>query len=549
MKKNILLGSIVVLSLILGACGNNGGKTSETTKKETKEAISQSIVISTPAPISTLDTTQTTDKNTFTMVQHLFEGLTRFDETTTPVPGIAKTIDVSENGKEYNFTLREDAKWSNGETITAHDFEYAWKRLLSPDTQGPNAYLLDNVVNGLAVRNGEKPVDEVGFKATSDTEFKVTLENPQPSFLSVLAIGWLAPQQQAYVEKTGAAYGTNSDSLLYNGAFVLTNWDGTSDTWTLEKNKEYYDQEAVKLEEVSVQTLKEENTGISLFEGGDLDLVRISGQNVAQYSNLDGYVTFNDVANSFLDFNKKDGSPLANLDLRKAIALAIDKEALTESVLADGSKPLNGLVPAGLYSNPETNEDYRKYSGDHVTYNVDEAKKHWKQAQKEVGEKLEVNLLAADTDQGKKVSEYIQSQLEENLPGLKINVNLQPSNNVNQSRREKNYEISLSGWIAGSSEIDSYFNLYVTNSSYNYGNYNNKEYTDLVVKAKTVDANDSNKQFEDYKKAEEILLEQDSAHVPVYQSASNYLVNPKIKNVEYPSYGGYFFLRNAELTE
>ena len=549
MKKNILLGSIVVLSLILGACGNNGGKTSETTKKETKEAISQSIVISTPAPISTLDTTQTTDKNTFTMVQHLFEGLTRFDETTTPVPGIAKTIDVSEDGKEYNFTLREDAKWSNGETITAHDFEYAWKRLLSPDTQGPNAYLLDNVVNGLAVRNGEKPVDEVGFKATSDTEFKVTLENPQPSFLSVLAIGWLAPQQQAYVEKTGAAYGTNSDSLLYNGAFVLTNWDGTSDTWTLEKNKEYYDQEAVKLEEVSVQTLKEENTGISLFEGGDLDLVRISGQNVAQYSNLDGYVTFNDVANSFLDFNKKEGSPLANLDLRKAIALAIDKDALTESVLADGSKPLNGLVPAGLDSNPETNEDYRKYSGDHVTYNVDEAKKHWKQTQKEVGEKLEVNLLAADTDQGKKVSEYIQSQLEENLPGLKINVNLQPSNNVNQSRREKNYEISLSGWIAGSSEIDSYFNLYVTNSSYNYGNYNNKEYTDLVVKAKTVDANDSNKQFEDYKKAEEILLEQDSAHVPVYQSASNYLVNPKIKNVEYPSYGGYFFLRNAELTE
>ncbi|WP_270313672.1 peptide ABC transporter substrate-binding protein [Vagococcus fluvialis] len=549
MKKNILLGSIFVLSLILGACGNNGGKTSETTKKETKEAISQSIVISTPAPISTLDTTQTTDKNTFTMVQHLFEGLTRFDETTTPVPGIAKTIDVSEDGKEYNFTLREDAKWSNGETITAHDFEYAWKRLLNPDTQGPNAYLLDNVVNGLAVRNGEKPVDEVGFKAISDTEFKVTLENPQPTFLSVLAIGWLAPQQQAYVEKTGAAYGTNSDSLLYNGAFVLTNWDGTSDTWTLEKNKEYYDQEAVKLEEVSVQTLKEENTGISLFEGGDLDLVRISGQNVAQYSNLDGYVTFNDVANSFLDFNKKEGSPLANLDLRKAIALAIDKEALTESVLADGSKPLNGLVPAGLYSNPETNEDYRKYSGDHVTYNVDEAKKHWKQAQKEVGEKLEVNLLAADTDQGKKVSEYIQSQLEENLPGLKINVNLQPSNNVNQSRREKNYEISLSGWIAGSSEIDSYFNLYVTNSSYNYGNYNNKEYTDLVVKAKTVDANDSNKQFEDYKKAEEILLEQDNAHVPVYQSASNYLVNPKIKNVEYPSYGGYFFLRNAELTE
>lgn len=549
MKKNILLGSIVLLTLVLGACSSGGAKTSDTSKEKEDEVVQQSIVISTPAPISTLDTTQTTDKNTFTMVQHLFEGLTRFDENTNPVPGIAEKIDISEDGKEYVFRLREDAKWSNGDKIVAQDFEYAWKRLLNPETQGPNAYLLDNVVNGLAVRNGEKEIDEVGFKATTENEFKVNLENPQPSFLSVIAIGWLAPQQQAYVEKTAADYGTNSESILYNGPFTLTDWDGTSDTWKLVKNEEYYAQDEVKLDEISVQTLKEENTGINLFESGELDLVRISGQNVAQYSNLDGYVTFNDVANSFLDFNKKDGSPLANLNLRKAISLSIDKESLTTSVLADGSKPLNGLVPQGLYANPETEEDYRKYAGEYATYNKSEAQNYWKDAQKELGEKLEVNLLAADTDQGKKVSEYLQSQLEENLQGLKINVNLQPSNNVNQSRRDKDYEISLSGWIAGSSEIDSYFNLYVTDSSYNYGNYNNKEYTELVVNAKTVDANDTNQQFEDYKKAEKILLETDAAHVPVYQSASNYLVNPKVKNVEYPSYGGYFFLRNAELTE
>ncbi|MFW8054268.1 peptide ABC transporter substrate-binding protein [Vagococcus fluvialis] len=549
MKKNILLGSIVTLSLILGACGNGSTETNQSSKSKETTEIAQSISISTPAPISTLDTTQTTDKNTFTMVQHLFEGLTRFDEKTTPVPGIAETIDISEDGKEYTFKLREDAKWSNGDTITAQDFEYSWKRLLNPETQGPNAYLLDNVVNGLAVRNGEKKIDEVGFKAVSDNEFKVTLENPQPSFLSVIAIGWLAPQQQAYVEKTGAAYGTNSDSILYNGPFVLSEWDGTSDTWKLEKNEEYYDAKEVKLEEIAVQTLKEENTGINLFESEELDLVRISGQNVAQYSNLPGYVTFNDVANSFLDFNKKEGSPLANLNLRKAIALSIDKEALTESVLADGSKPLNGLVPAGLYSNPETKQDYREFSGDYLTYDLKAAQTFWKEAQKEIGNKVEVNLLAADTDQGKKVSEYIQSQLEENLEGLKIAVNLQPSNNVNQSRRDKDYEISLSGWIAGSSEIDSYFNLYVNDSSYNYGNYNNKEYTELVVDAKTKNANDSNKQFEDYKKAETILLEKDAAHIPVYQSASNYLINPNIKKVEYPLYGGYFFLRNAEVAE
>ena len=544
MKKKLLVGSIVTLSLVLSACG---GKQKETSQSQKSEEISQKIAISTPAPISTLDTTQTTDKNTFTMVQHLFEGLTRFDKDTQPVPGVAEKIDVSEDGKSYTFKIRKDAKWSDGTKITAHDFEYSWKKLIDPKTQGPNAYLLDSVVNSLAVRNGEKSVEEVGFKATSDDEFQVALEHAQPSFLSVLAIGWLAPQSEEFVKKTGDKYGTNSDSILYNGAFVLNDWNGTSDTWKLEKNEAYWDQKEVKLKEISVQTLKEENTGINLFESQELDLVRISGQNVAQYKDLEGYVSYSDVANSFLDFNKKEGTPAGNVNLRKAISLAIDKEALTSSVLADGSKPLNGLVPANLYQNAETKEDYRKYAGEFGVYDLKEAQKYWTEAKKELGNKLELKLLAADTDQGKKVSEYLQNQLEQNLEGLKINVNLQPSNNVNQSRKDKDYELSLSGWIAGSSELDSYFNLYADKSSYNYGNFKNEDYTKLVTEAKTKHAADGNKQFEDYKKAEEILLNKEAAQVPIYQSASNYLVNPKIKNVEYPLYGGYFFLRNAEV--
>lgn len=544
MKKKLLVGSIVTLSLVLSACG---GKQKETSQSQKSEEISQKIAISTPAPISTLDTTQTTDKNTFTMVQHLFEGLTRFDKDTQPVPGVAEKIDVSEDGKSYTFKIRKDAKWSDGTKITAHDFEYSWKKLIDPKTQGPNAYLLDSVVNSLAVRNGEKSVEEVGFKATSDDEFQVALEHAQPSFLSVLAIGWLAPQSEEFVKKTGDKYGTNSESILYNGAFVLNDWNGTSDTWKLEKNEAYWDQKEVKLKEISVQTLKEENTGINLFESQELDLVRISGQNVAQYKDLEGYVSYSDVANSFLDFNKKEGTPAGNVNLRKAISLAIDKEALTSSVLADGSKPLNGLVPANLYQNPETKEDYRKYAGEFGVYDLKEAQKYWTEAKKELSNKLELKLLAADTDQGKKVSEYLQNQLEQNLEGLKINVNLQPSNNVNQSRKDKDYELSLSGWIAGSSELDSYFNLYADKSSYNYGNFKNEDYTKLVTEAKTKHAADGNKQFEDYKKAEEILLNKEAAQVPIYQSASNYLVNPKIKNVEYPLYGGYFFLRNAEV--
>ncbi|MFU1824813.1 ABC transporter substrate-binding protein, partial [Enterococcus faecium] len=121
-------------------------------------------------------------------------------------------------------------------------------------------------------------------------------------------------------------------------------------TWTLKKNPEYYDADQVKLEEVAVSTIKEDNTGINLYQANELDLVRINGQYVQQYQDDPGYVSHPDVANYFLDFNKKEGTPLANVHLRKAIGQAIDKEALTQSVLNDGSKPLNGLIPSKLYA-------------------------------------------------------------------------------------------------------------------------------------------------------------------------------------------------------
>ena len=180
---------------------------------------------------------------------------------------------------------------------------------------------------------------------------------------------------------------------------------------------------------------------------------------------------------------------------------------------------------------------------------VIKAQAEWTKAQADVGKKVKLSLLAADTDQGKRIAEYVQSQLQENLPGLEITISSQPSNNVNQSRREKNYELSLSGWIAGSSELDSYFNLYAGESSYNYGNYHNAKYDQLVEDARTINANNPEKQFAEYKEAEDILLNQDAAQVPLYQSASNYLINPKLKGISYHLYGDYFHLRNAYLTE
>lgn len=545
-KKRLLVAAGVI-GLTLSGCTTTGN--TEGSEAETNGAPNQAIAVSLPAELTTLDTTQTTDKATFTIVQHLFEGLYRFDENSEPVPGLAEGVEISEDGKTYTFTLRDDAKWSNGEAITSADFAYAWKKLVDPATMGPNAYLLDNVVNSKDIREGNAEVETIGLETPDDATFIVQLEQPQPSFLSLISIGWLAPQNQAFVEEKGETYARTSEDLLYSGPFTLTDWQQTGDEWTLVKNDQYYDADVVQLEEIKGSTIKEENTGIQLFESGDLDLQKISGIYVQQYGDNEELVTQNDVANFFLDFNKTANDALANVHVRKAIALAIDKESLVDNVLNDGAKVLNGLIPTGLAANPNTGEDFRAYSGDYNLYDLEAAKEEWEKAQAEIGESTTLRLLVTDDDNGQKIGEYLQSQLQENLPGLSISINKQPRASLNQSRANSDYELSVSGWIAGSSDMDMFFILYKNGASFNYGGYVNEEYTALTEDARTVHANDPDQYFEDYKAAEEILLEQDAAQVPLYQSASNYLIKSNVKDIQFPAYDAHFFFRTAYVSE
>ncbi|TAQ14690.1 peptide ABC transporter substrate-binding protein [Enterococcus faecium] len=539
MKKGLVV--VGILSFLLAGCSTTGSSAKETDPEV------QEISVSLPAELTTLDTTQTTDKVTFTVIQHLFEGSYRFDEKSQPVPGLAEEAVISEDGKTYTFKLKEEAKWSDGQQVQAADFAYAWKKLVDPKTMGPNAYLLDNVVNSQDIREGKADIATIGLETPDEKIFVVHLEQPQPSFLSVVSIGWLAPQSQSYVEEKGTAYGKTNEDLLYTGPFILKDWQQTGAEWTLAKNPEYYDQAVVKLDKIKGSTIKEENTGIQLFESGELDLQKISGLYVQQYQNNDSLVTQKDIANYFLDFNKQANKPLSNVHLRKAIALAIDKESLVNDVLNDGASVLNGLIPSGLYANPNTNEDFRTYSGDYNEYDSNKAQAEWSQAQSAIGDKIELTLLVTDDDHGQKIGEYLQNQLQDHLPGLTITINKQPRTNLNQSRADGQYELSISGWIAGSSDLDSYFNLYKKGSSYNYGGYVNEDYTALTENARTVDANDPDKVFEDYKSAESILLAEDAAQVPLYQSASNYLIRSTIKDIQFPAYGSYFYFRTASV--
>ncbi|MBM6615506.1 peptide ABC transporter substrate-binding protein [Desemzia sp. RIT804] len=555
MNKFVKTGLVALASVfILSACGGNSDASNDNTASSDSNgnglAEVQEIAVSVPASMTTIDTTYTTDKNTFTVAQHLYEGLYRLDENSTPVPGLAaEEVEISEDGRTYTFTIRNDANWSNGDPITAQDFVYAWTELVDPAAAAPNAYLLDAVVNGYEIRTGETDPSELAVEAVSDKVFKVELVEPLPSFLTLISVVWLAPKNEAYVEEQGEAYATTAETGIYSGPFVLSNWKQGDETWTLEPNENYYAADEVHLTKIDFTTIKEEQTGINLYSSDELDLTKVSGQYVAQYQNDESFVSHNDIANQFLDFNKELGTPLANAHLRKAITLSINKDSLVNTVLNDGAVALNGLVPHELYQHPETGEDFREYSGDYNTYNPEQAQEEWALAQEELGDSIEISLLVAEDTTSTRTAEYVQSQIQENLEGVTVTINKQPKNSVNQSRSESNYEASISGWIAGDNNLGYFFNLYEDGSAYNYGGYNNEEYNQLTAEAKTAYANDPDKQFENYQKAEQILLEEDAAQVPLYQSASNYLINPNIKGIEFHRYASYFHFRTAYIAE
>lgn len=539
MKKSPFISCVLPLAcLFLVGCA--GGKKTEEGQAK------QEIAINLPGNLSTLDTTQTTDKITFTVIQHVFEGLYRFDENTKPIPGLAENVDISQDGKEYTFHLRDNLKWSNGEAITAADFLYTWKRLVDPATQGPNAYLLDNVENSQEIREGHADVDTIGLEAPDEQTFVVQLEQAQPAFLSLVSIGWLAPQNQKIVEEISGKYGENSQGMAFTGPFVLKDWQKGATQWTLAKNPHYYDKKAVKLKTIKGNSSVEEKELLEDFETDKIALTKISGQTVDEFKGKEVLRTEKDVSNHYLGFNENH-ELLQNRHLRRAIALALDKVELTKRVLNDGSIPLNGLVPAQLAENEVLEVDFRSYSGEYNLHDLAQAQVEWRQAQEELGSNLDLELLAADDETGEKVAQFIKEELEENLAGITINVTNQSRVEVNRLRAEGNYQLALAAWIAASNDLDTYFNLYRTGSAYNYGGYRNSEYDRLVETARTIDANDINNAFEDYRQAEKILLEDDVAQVPLYQSASNYLINSNLENVVIHLYGDYFNLRDAYL--
>ena len=543
MKKKWVFSMIALSGLVLAGCYGGGSSNTKSSNSANGGSADGGGVFNlvVPQEMPTADLSLATDTISFTALNNVYEGIYRLDKDSKPQPaGASELAEVSDDGLTYKVKLREDAKWSNGDPVTAADYVYGWQRTVDAATASEYAYLFAPVANAEDITAGKKDKSELGIKAVGDYELEITLTKPTPYFQYLLAFPSFFPQNQSVVEKNGDAYASASDKAVYNGPFTLEGFDGpgTDTEWSYKKNENYWDKDAVKLSEIKVSVVKESSTALNLFKDGQADDVILSGELAQQNANDPAYTSVKEARTSYIELNQREkDSPFNNVNLRKAISYSINREALVKQVLGDGSVVSTGLIPADISKNPETNEDFAKEAGELVSYDKAKAKEYWEKAKKELGiDSLEFNLMASDDDASKKVIEYIQNSIQENLEGIKVNPTPVPFSVRLDRSSSGDFDTVLGGWAADYSDPSSFTDLFTTGNSYNRGQWSNADYDKAVANSNTKDASDEQARWADLQEANKIMAD-DMGVIPVYQKAEGHLVNEKIKGIVHHAAG------------
>ena len=528
-KKFTLAAVSVSAAFLLAACGSQQSSSPASKDK-------QVLKLSAAAPLDTIDISKATG---YGQTGNVFESFYRLGKNGQPAAGLAKSGTVSKDGKTWTFKLRSNAKWSNGEKITAQDFVYSWRRTINSKTASPYAYLFSGIKNADEIIAGKKSPSSLGIKALNQETVQVKLNRPIAYFKVLMAYPLFGPQNEAFIKKTGKKYSTSSKYMLYSGPFKITGWKGTNDTWSFVKNNQYWDKQAVKLSKISYQVVKTTNTGYQLYQQGKLDLTPLSSEQVKQLKKNKDFKTYPYSYVAFLAYNfqAKDATvkkALNNKNIRLALSLSLDRKILTSKVFGDGSSVPTGFVASGLAYDPANNEDFAKEQkvANTVDYNEKLAEKYWKTGLKELGlKKLNLTLLASnESTNADALTQYLQSQWTKVLSGINVKVNSIPSKNAYTKASSGDFDIYVSGWGGDFSDPMTFMQILQKGTSYNYGKWNNAEYNSLIKKALTTDANDVNKRWQDLVKAAQVA-NADQAVSPIYQQTTAYLQNSKVKGI------------------
>ena len=487
-----------------------------------------------------IDPRKSTSLDAATVEAQLFEGLTALDAANRPMPAAAERWEISADGLIYTFTLRSNAKWSNGEPVTAYDFEYAWKTALSPIFASPYAYQLFYIKNAELYHNRTVSADQVGVKALGAHTLEVTLERPTPYFLSLTAFHTYYPVHEKTVS-ANPKWASNAKRIVGNGPFALAKWQHNA-KMEFVKNTHYWNADAVKLPKMEFVLIDNASTVLALFKQNRIDIgeklptsevPRLLAEGKLQVKPMLGlgYYSFN-----------VDKPPFTDVRIRRAFQLAIDRELLVQKVLQGGQQAAYALVPPGLAD--ASGADFRTVGGNLLqNHDIAAAKQLLAEAGYPDGKGLPpITLLYNTSETHKLVAEAVQEMWKKNL-GVTVQLSNQEWKVFLASLDRHEFQVARDSWIGDYADPMTFLELFESQNGNNVPGYSNPQYDGLIQQAKTEP--DQTARMQALHAAERIVIE-DAAIIPLYYYTRPILVSDRVKGAVHTIFGNIYF-KNAYL--
>ena len=540
-SRHLLQLTFIIATALLTGCGSGEHQTNVERGNE-----QQILYVNNGAEPQDLDPQIVTGMPEHYIILCLFEGLVSKDpKTLDPIPGVAKSWDISADLTHYVFHLRKNALWSNGDPVTAHDFYYAWKRLLSPKLGAEYSYMLYPVKNAKAFNLGKiTDFNQVGVKVIDDYTLAVTLEGPTPYFLQLLDNDSVYPVQQKTIEKFGkmderGTRWTRPGNLVGNGPFRLKEWSPNKEL-VVEKSPTYWDAKSVRLKEVYFYPVDNKQTEERMFRTGQIHMtldgqIQIDKIAVYQKEHPELIRIYPYLGTYYYEFNTTR-KPFDDVRVRRAFSMAIDRKKLVKDVVKGGKLPAHALTP------PDTAGYTAKA---YIGFNPEQAKKLLAEAGYPDGKGFpHVELLFNTDENHRKIAVAIQQFWKQYL-----NVDVALANEewkvYLEDRNNLNYDIARAAWIGDYVDPNTFLQMYITESGNNRTGWSNKEYDQLIHETNMT--MDKNKRMALFQKAEQILID-NSPIAPIYYYTSVNLIRPSVKGI-YRNLMTYYPLKYVYLSD
>ena len=538
-----VLTAALALALGLTACGGSGGEKKADGKAAggavaTLPANKTTLVINNGTEPESLDPGKTSGVPEDNIERQLLEGLVVVGKDGKIAPGVATSWE-NKDFKVWTFKLRDNAKWSNGDPVTAQDFVYSWQRTTDPKTASPYAtYLADaHVTNAQAIVDGKAKPDTLGVKAVDPHTLEVTLTEPVPYFVDMLTHSSVLPVHKGTVEKGGEKW-TQPGSFVGNGAYTLKEWTVNSKI-VLDRNKNYWNDAATQINQVEILPIQEETTDVNRFKAGEIDVTAnaLPTDMFAQLKTDLGAQVHVDpyLCTYYYEFNTKK-APFNDPKVRRALSLALDRDVITEKVMQQGQTPAYAFTPPATNDYKANHPEWEKWSKEQ---RIAEAKKLLNEAGYSDAKPLDVTLLYNTSENHKKVAVAATALWKQSLGFVNVTLDNKEWKTFLDNRKTGNYQFARAGWCADYNEPSSFLNILKSGNSNNYGKYASADFD--AVMAKTLVAGTTNEQRADLYQQAEVQADKDTPVIPIYHYVSPRLIKPYVEGFSKDPLDKFYF--------